>query len=403
MCCCSHRLALEAIASENEKLKAYLTSMYTAKGCLPGHSGLIAILEKQDYNLENQLARIQENVSELIKEYEDLSYQLEKNNLDPKSARQGYEESLQAERKLTVLEEKKHKAVTRKSEAEHVAKTLRSSIDGLRRERKLFEELRQKKHGELKNTAEQAFHLLHQISKCLEINNKTNTMLSQVKKQLTREEKEWTASLQSQMAKIQAVKETIIQRQENKARERNKRLQALLQSDSERRIKALHIGHRIASHASMDSVQADMEALESQIKEHNCNIESLLQHITGKDGKLTMHIHRSLSRRANASRLFPVLAATSAIEIVTRFEQKRSKCITLYTTLHRKQMQDSSNQSSYRLDDIEKTSDCSDTSQQSEPRIPNMPANRDPISNKLDKLCVFTGQLCQIARYVCHQ
>ena len=289
LCCCSCRLALEAIASENEKLKAYMTSMYTAAGCLPGHSGLIAILEKQDYNLENQLSRIQENVSELIKEYEDLSDQLEKNNLDTKSARQGYEESLLAERKLTFLEEKKHKAVTRKSEADHVAKTLRSSIDGLRRERKLFEELRQKKHGELKNAAERAFYLLHQISKCLETNNKTDTMLSQVKAQLTKEEKEWTAFLQSLMAKIQAVKETIIQRQENKARERTERLQALLQSDGHRRrIKAVHVGHKIASHVSMDSVQADMEALQSQIKEHSRNIESLQQHITGKDGKLTM-------------------------------------------------------------------------------------------------------------------
>lgn len=395
--CCSRRLALEAIASENEKLKAYMTTMYTATGCLPGHSGLIAILEKQDYNLESQLVRIQENVSELIKEYEELSDQLEKSNLDPKSARQGYEESLLAERKLTFLEEKKHKAVTRKSEAEHVAKTLRSSIDGLRRERKLFEELRQKKHVELKNTAEQAFHLLHQISKCLETNNKTVTMLSQIKKQLAKEEKEWTAYLQNQMAKIQAVKETIIKRQENKAKERKERLQSLLQSDfPKRKIKALHAGHRISLHASMDSVQADMEAVQSQIREHRCNIESLQQHITGKKAVETRKLP---SFQTNSPSLFPMLAATSAIDIVTRFEQKRSKCITLYTTLHRKQVEDSSNLSGYHLEVVEKTSACNDMRRQCESRILDTPINSNPIYNRLEKLCFFTGQLCQIARY----
>eukprot|EP00890_Picochlorum_soloecismus_P000785 jgi/Picsp_1/1707/NSC_05181-R1_---NA--- len=392
-CLLSRKLALEAIASENEKLKAYMTSMYTATGCLPGHSGLIAILEKQDYNLENQLARIQENVWELIKEYEDLSDQWEKSILDPKSARQGYEESLLAERKLTFLEEKKHKAVTRRSEAEHVAKTLRSSIDGLRRERKLFEELRQKKHVELKNIAEQAFHLLHQISKCLETNNKTNTMFSQVKNQLAKEEKEWTAFLQNQMAKIQAVKEIIIQRQERKARERNERLQSLLQR---RKNKVRHAGHRISPHASMDSVQADMEALKSQIKELSCNIESLQQHITGKK---IMDSCGSLSFHANTPCLFPMLAATSAIEIVTRFEQKRSKCITLYTTLHTKQVQDSSNLSSLQLKEVEKTFDCNDMSQHFDPRILGTPINSNPIYKRLDKLCYFTGQLCQVAMY----
>jgi hypothetical protein len=293
---------LEAIQRENAQLKRLLFDSFDTR---PGHQEsnqkLLAILEKQERNLDSQLHQVQLHVQKEKDRYDDACKALEDYRQSFVSVELLRQETQLSEYKLHKLEDKKHKAVVSKGEAEYASKCIRLKIDDLRRERILFDENQQKKERELISIAHAVFSLVCECIQRLEATNKCRKYLKKMQQMYSKEEKLWCDSWREIVLRMESFMNKELEDQRNKRTRERRNLNSLLNTGY-KDTSALRKSQKIPSHISSGvySVEEHFDAG----RKHDTDMELVIQHIGTK-------------------------GPSHHVEIVRVFESLRASCLAL--------------------------------------------------------------------------
>ncbi len=224
-------VALESIRKENGNLKNILFEIFDSRPVnQESRQSLLLLLEKQDRNLEAQLLQIQGDVQKELKKQQEASTALEKHRITHGSVTLLHEETALAEKKLHQLEDKRHKSLVDKGEAEHASKLIRESVDSLRRERLLFDEVHRKKKRELFSIAHNVSEIVNEAIDRIESTKKSNAFLKQIREAHMKGERTWSRAWREQILRIEEFTNQEINAQKLRCSGKKNKVMALLQS-----------------------------------------------------------------------------------------------------------------------------------------------------------------------------
>eukprot|EP00889_Picochlorum_renovo_P005292 jgi/Picre1/32322/NNA_007668.t1 len=164
----SRRFALDSIQHENDHLKALLFDICDA---LQGSHG-------NQHKRDQQVSTVQRT-------------------LEDRRAEAGcpdalYQETVLAEKRVRRLEDQKYQSNITKGEAELQCRSLRTTIDGLRKERILFDELQHKRKHELFCIAQEMASLVPNILSRIESKDQMKRSLEMIRRQSVKTRKNVT-------------------------------------------------------------------------------------------------------------------------------------------------------------------------------------------------------------------
>ena len=291
---------MEAMQRENAQLKRLLFDSFDTR---PAHQEsyqkLIAILEKQKRNLDSQLHQVQLHVQEEKDRYDSACKALEDYRQSFVSVELLRQETQLSEYKLHKLEDKKHKAVVGKGEAEYASKCIRLKIDDLRRERILFDENQEKKERELISIAHAIFSLVCECLKRLEATNKSRKYLKKMHQMYSKEEKLWCDSWRDIVLRMETFMSKKLEDQRNKCTRQTRNLKSLLNTGY-KGTNTLSKSQKVPSHIP-SGVYSVKEHLDAGRKYDN-DMELVIQHMGTK-------------------------GPSQHVEIVRAFESLRASCL----------------------------------------------------------------------------
>lgn len=225
-------MALETIQRENRALKKILLETFDSRPCnLESRQSLLLLLEQQDRNLEAQLLEIRNYVLEEIDRHAEAERALENHKITHGSVALLHQETELAEKRLHQLEDKRHKSLVEKGEAEHTSRITRSSIDSLRRERLLFDEMQRKKRKELLNIAHDVSTVVNESIDRIESTQKSNAFLKQIREVFQSGESNWSRAWREQIQRMEEFTNQEMDAQRQRCSGKRNRVMAMLQSN----------------------------------------------------------------------------------------------------------------------------------------------------------------------------
>lgn len=260
---------------------------------------LLLLLEKQDRNLESQLLQIQKYVQEENEKNREALTALESHTATHGSVALLHEETALAERKLHQLEDKRHKSLVDKGEAEYTSRLIRGFIDSLRRERLLFEEVHGKKRRELIGIAHAVSMIVNESIDRIESTQKSNAFLKKIKEARMKGELSWSRAWREQIFRMERFTNGEIDVQRQRCASKKDKVMALLKSGSQQRKTSKHYGSAGISKSKMNSSRDSTSNLDRLYPD---DIDSVAKHIGS----------------SNPNHL---------INIVNEFESLRSSCL----------------------------------------------------------------------------
>ncbi|KAI8100347.1 hypothetical protein M9435_006831 [Picochlorum sp. BPE23] len=272
----SRRFALDSIQHENDHLKALLFDICDAPSRGPHgnqHSALVA-LEVQDRNLENRLQQLRDDIQREINRFHTVQRTLEDRRAEAGCPDALYLETVLAEKRVRRLEDQKYQSNITKGEAELQCRSLRTSIDGLRKERILFDELQHKRKHELFCIAQEMASLVPNILSRIESKDQMKRSLEKIRRQSVKDKEEWYTSWRDQVLQMERFQSTEIAHQEKESNERRAKLHIFMNLDpvSEQRSLQSRVGMTGSEHSTVtgDDVQChsdmdDIDAVSTQI------------------------------------------------------------------------------------------------------------------------------------------
>ncbi|KAG7668582.1 hypothetical protein KSW81_005345 [Nannochloris sp. 'desiccata'] len=200
------RAAMNALAADNRRLKEELMeeNKYSADPTTLAGKKLIQNLESQDETYEALISEQQKAMDALLAKEADLRDALVSQRAAMGGINRALEVSVRAQRRVVLLENRVQQAAAARSGAELQAAKLKEKVDGLRREKKLFEELTSKMEAD--------------------VTNKAREVLNQAAKDAAASEAEWaqmTEVIESDRARREAA-------QAEKTAERARRMEELM-------------------------------------------------------------------------------------------------------------------------------------------------------------------------------
>ena len=260
---------------------------------------LLLLLEKQDRNLESQLLQIQKYVQEEIERNREALIALESHTATHGSVSLLHEETALAERKLHQLEDKRHKSLVDKGEAEYTSRLIRGSIDSLRRERLLFDEVHGKKRRELIGIAHAVSMIVNESIDRIESTQKSNAFLKQIKEARMKGEFNWSRAWREQILRMEGFTNGEIDAQRQRCASKKDKVMALLKSGSQQPTTSKHHG---STGMSKSKINSSRDSTSNFDRLYSNDIDSVAKHIGS----------------SNPNHL---------INIVNEFEALRSSCL----------------------------------------------------------------------------
>ena len=279
------RMALKALAQENRNLREYLLGENTVgrdvtQSTDTSGDTLIGLLEKQDHTLETQLSELQETLLHQIDERTRAQAQLEKVTLESGPVARRLKDSLLAQKKVEKLEDRKHHVLSSKGLYQSEANRLRQEIDGLRRERKLFDMLFQKKQKECYELADHVFKLLRDISKILEMQSKTKSMILNIEKQYKVEEREHALRCEQLSQELKDMRDRDLEEQERRAQHRSQKVHGIMSRVNDPNCRYGRQTRRDGK-SLMDTLETAVESVRDQISRLDANMLVVIKQING--------------------------------------------------------------------------------------------------------------------------
>lgn len=243
------------------------------------YRAVVPLLEKQDDNLEKQLSSLQKTVEIQMLEYQNAVEEIQECRMLSGTVEQRYEDVLDAQHKLAALEDKKHEVLAGKGAKQHVSCTLKNEIDGMRRERKLFEVIERKKRNDITGIAQEAFGLLKNVAACMETQSKTKQMMIQVKEQYQKEELRWRSTWEREETKLKEFQEAEIKDQEAKARARMERVNEIL-FVNKNNVKRMNKNTDVP--VLLDLIRTNVNALQASVAKYESQLEQVKSILPGE-------------------------------------------------------------------------------------------------------------------------
>lgn len=224
------RVAIEAITADNQRLKDELAleNKFSVNPTTAAAKQLIFSLDAQDRVYEALVVEQQALAERLIQKENQLTDEIEAQRAAVGGVNRALEESIRAQRKVVLLDNRVQQAATAKSTAEFEAEQIRSAVNGLRRERKLFDELAGKMEHGLVERAHEAYDTLKKIAEVHSARSRAESMKAQIREQLNREVAQSEAEWNKLTAMIEADRTRRAAEQAQRAAERAERMEALL-------------------------------------------------------------------------------------------------------------------------------------------------------------------------------
>ncbi|KAH7621447.1 hypothetical protein Ndes2526B_g03797 [Nannochloris sp. 'desiccata'] len=224
------RAAMNALAADNRRLKEELMeeNKYSADPTTLAGKKLIQNLESQDETYEALISEQQKAMDALLAKEADLRDALVSQRAAMGGINRALEVSVRAQRRVVLLENRVQQAAAARSGAELQAAKLKEKVDGLRREKKLFEELTSKMEADVTNKAREVGEILKKTMITHDARGKAEVMRAQVLNQAAKDaaasEAEWaqmTEVIESDRARREAA-------QAEKTAERARRMEELM-------------------------------------------------------------------------------------------------------------------------------------------------------------------------------
>lgn len=218
------------MAADNRRLKEELMeeNKYSADPTTLAGKKLIQNLESQDETYEALIFEQQNAMDALLAKEADLRNALVAQRAAMGGINRALEVSVRAQRRVVLLENRVQQAAGARSGAELQAAKLKEKVDGLRREKKLFEELTAKMEAAVTNKAREVGEILKRTMETHDAKGKAVAMRAQVLNQAAKDaaayEAEWdkmTEVITSDRARREAT-------QAAKAAERARRMEELM-------------------------------------------------------------------------------------------------------------------------------------------------------------------------------
>jgi hypothetical protein len=218
------------LAADNRRLKEELMEedKYSADPTTLAGKKLIQNLENQDETYEILISEQQEAMDALLAKEADLRDALVAQRAAMGGINRALEVSVRAQRRVVLLENRVQQAAAARSGAELQAAKLKEKVDGLRKEKKLFEELTAKMEAGVTNKAREVAEILKRTVETHDARGKAEAMRAQVLNQAAKDaaasEAEWaqmTEVIESDRARREAA-------QAAKAAERARRMEELM-------------------------------------------------------------------------------------------------------------------------------------------------------------------------------
>jgi len=218
------------LAADNRRLKEELMeeNKYSADPTTLAGKKLIQNLETQDKTYEVLISEQQKAMDALLAKEAELRDTLVTQRAAMGGINRALEVSVRAQRRVVLLENRVQQAAAARSGAELQAAKLKEKVDGLRREKKLYEELTAKMEAGVTNKAREVGEILKRTMEAHDARGKAAAMRAQVLNQAAKDaaasEAEWaqmTEVIESDRARREAT-------QAAKSAERARRMEELM-------------------------------------------------------------------------------------------------------------------------------------------------------------------------------
>ena len=222
---------MNALAADNRRMKEELMeeNKYSADPTSHAAKKLVQNLEIQDETYATLIEEQQQVMEALLAREADLRSAIEVQRAAMGGINRAEEVSIRAQRRVILLENRVQQAAAARSAAELQASTLKEKVDGLRREKRLFEELTRKMEAAVASRAEDIAEILAKTTAAHDAKGKAEQMRAQVLAQATKDatvaESEWDQLTNVIKADWKRREEVQVQ----KAADRAKKMEELLQ------------------------------------------------------------------------------------------------------------------------------------------------------------------------------
>ena len=222
---------MNALAADNRRMKEELMeeNKYSADPTSHAAKKLVQNLEIQDETYATLIEEQQQVMEALLAREADLRSAIEVQRAAMGGINRAEEVSIRAQRRVILLENRVQQAAAARSAAELQASTLKEKVDGLRREKRLFEELTRKMEAAVASRAEDIADILAKTTAAHDAKGKAEQMRAQVLAQATKDatvaESEWDQLTNVIKADWKRREEVQVQ----KAADRAKKMEELLQ------------------------------------------------------------------------------------------------------------------------------------------------------------------------------
>jgi len=216
--------ALEAVQRENSALTRFLfDTIATDEKSQKTSRELLSLLEKQDRNLEGQLAQVQQYVLDRRAALEAAKLALEHHLRTHGRANDGHQETISSISRLASLEDKRHVSLVSRGQAEHSSSSVKERINVTRRERLLFDDMRQKYRKELGRIGGEVLCMLKECMERIERTKKSRECVARLQAVARREEEAWANGWRAQILRMEAFTEREGRSQRARAEEKRAR------------------------------------------------------------------------------------------------------------------------------------------------------------------------------------
>ncbi len=221
--------ALEVVQNENTALTRFLfETIATDEKSQKTSRQLLSLLEKHDRNLEGQLAQVQQYVLDRRAALEEAKVAFEHHLNTHGRANDGHQETLTSFNRLASLEDKKHVSLVSLGQAEHSSTSVKEKINVTRRERLLFDEMREKYRKELGRIGGEVLCMVKECMERIERTKKSKACVARLQAVARREEEAWASGWRAQILRMEAFTEREGRSQLERAEEKRARAVELL-------------------------------------------------------------------------------------------------------------------------------------------------------------------------------
>jgi len=337
-------LALDAIRADNVRLNEELAmeTKFSVNPTSEAAKKFISRLEAQDKSYEALIQEQQALSESLLDQKVALNTAIEQHRAAMGGINNALEASVRAQRRVILLENRVQQAAGAKSAAELRSAQIRDKVNGLRRERRLFDELANKMERSLVGRAQEVYEVMKKTHEAHNAKSRAESMKAQIREQMAMDVKVAETQWEELTKILGGDRQRRAAEQAQRDAERLKRMDSLLHR--QRAVDVLSVTNNRSGRSSSPKGAALAGSTEKKTNKtttiksnNNLLYDSSTNNIVEEP---TMTVVQRL--RAMEERLAAVTSLMEhcgdAVDVAQKFESAKSLCLGLFASLGESQL-----------------------------------------------------------------